>query len=48
MRDGNVVAVDGIVVGLVAVGGGLQVGDDLVAEEIEVDPLCGAAAFGAA
>jgi hypothetical protein len=48
VRDGDVVAVDGIVMRLVAVGGRLEVRDDLVAEEIEVDPLCGAAAFGAA
>jgi hypothetical protein len=45
--DRDVVAIDGIVVG-VGFCGGLQVGDDLVAEEIEVDPLGGAAAFGTA
>src|SRR6266851_2362349 len=46
VRNGNVMAVDGVVVCLAA-RGGLQVRDDLVAEEIEVDPLCRAAAFGA-
>ena len=46
--DGNVVAVDGVVVGGAVGGGGLEVRDDLVAEEIEVDPLRGAAALGTA
>ena len=51
MRDGNLVAVDWIaVVGGDATGrgGGLEVRDDLVAVEIEVDPVVGAAAFRAA
>lgn len=41
-------AVDGLVVSLVAVGRGLQLRDDLMTEEVEVDPLRGAAAFGTA
>ncbi len=48
--DGDIVVVDGVAVGGVAVagcGGGLEVRDDLVAVEIEVDPVVGAAAFGA-
>jgi len=48
--DGDGVSVDGVVVGGVGRGGiaWLEVGDDLVAEEVEVDPLVGAAAFGTA
>ena len=46
VRDGDVVSIDGIVVGVAAAVGGLEVRDDLVAEEIEVDPLGGAAALG--
>jgi hypothetical protein len=45
--DGDVVAVHGVVMD-VGVYGGLEMGDDLMAEEIEVDPLSGAAAFWAA
>lgn len=49
MGNGDVVAVDGVGVGLGSGGvGGLVVRDDLVAEEVEVDPGVGAAAFGAA
>jgi hypothetical protein len=36
------------VVSLVAVGRRLQLRDDLMTEEVEVDPLRGAAAFGTA
>ena len=38
----------GLVVSLVAVGRRLQLRDDLMTEEVEVDPLRGAAAFGTA
>jgi hypothetical protein len=48
VRNGNVVAVDGVVMGFAVGGDWLQMRDDLVAEEIEVDPLSGAAAFCAA
>jgi hypothetical protein len=47
VRDGNVVSVNGVVVGLRGCGG-LEVGYDLVAEEIEVNPLGGTAALRAA
>jgi len=46
--DGDGVAVDGVVVFCRFFGAGLEVGDDLVAEEVEVDPFGAAAAFGAA
>jgi hypothetical protein len=49
VRDGDVVAIDGIAVRVFGdCGSGLEVGDDLVAEEVEVDPVIGAAAFGTA
>jgi len=48
VRDGDIVAVDGVVVGFPVGGGGLEMRDDLMAEEIEVDPLRGAASFRAA
>ena len=38
--------VDWIVMGFAAIRGGFQVRDALVAEEIEVDPVVGAAALG--
>jgi hypothetical protein len=49
--DGNAVAVYGVVVGCdaaVAAEERVQVSDELVAVEVEVDPVVGAAAFGAA
>jgi hypothetical protein len=47
VRNGYVVAVDGIAVGPGARGGAwLVVRDDLMTKEIEVDPVLGAAAFG--
>jgi hypothetical protein len=49
--DGDFVAIDGVAVGGVAVarrGGRLEVRDDLVAVEVEVDPVVGAPAFRAA
>src|SRR5882757_7499999 len=45
--DGDIVSVDRIVVGLAVGGRRLQMRDDLMAEEIEVDPLRGAAALRA-
>ena len=48
LGDGNVVAVDGIVVSLVAAGRRLQLRDDLMTEEVEFEPVRGAAAFGTA
>jgi predicted regulator of amino acid metabolism with ACT domain len=41
-------AIDRVVMWIAAAGIRLQMGDDLMAEEIEVDPLRRAAAFGAA
>ena len=41
----DVMAIDGVVMWLVALGTGLQMSDDLMAEEVEVDPLLGAAAL---
>jgi hypothetical protein len=47
--DGDIVAVDRVAVGVVFGGGfGLVVGDDLVAEEVKVDPVVGAATLRAA
>src|ERR1700678_2884024 len=48
--NGNVVAVDGILVSVAdtVVRGGLEVRDDLMTEEVEVYPVCGAAALGTA
>ncbi len=49
VRDGNAVPVsDGIVVGLRGCGDGPEMGDDLMTEEIEVDPVIGAATLRAA
>ena len=48
MRHGHVVAVDRVVDGRAGSAVDRQVRDELVAEEVEVDPLGGAAAFGAA
>lgn len=49
VRDRDIVAVDCVAVRVGEVGGaGFEVGDDLVAEEVEVDPMPGAAALGAA
>jgi hypothetical protein len=48
--DGDFMAVDWIGVGGIAMarcGGGFEMRDDLVTVEIEVDPVVGAAAFGA-
>jgi hypothetical protein len=49
VRDGDVVTVHGIAGGakVAGCGLGLAVGNDLVAEEVEVDRGVGAAAFGA-
>jgi hypothetical protein len=44
MRHRHVVAIDGVVV--VGGAGRRQVGDDLVAEEVEVDPLGAGAPSG--
>jgi hypothetical protein len=46
VRHRHVVAVDGVACRGLRLG--RQVGDDLVAVEVEVDPLVGAAPFGAA
>ena len=43
--NGNVVPVDRIVMRVVAVRSRLQMRDDLVSEEVEVDPLCGTTSF---
>jgi hypothetical protein len=48
VRDRDVVAIDGIVVIAAVARAWLQVRDDLVAEEIEVDPLWGTATLRAA
>jgi hypothetical protein len=46
--NGDVVAVDWVDSGgdVAGCGVGFEVGDDLVAEEVEVDPSVGTAAFG--
>jgi hypothetical protein len=46
--DGDVRAVDGVAVEAVCGRSGLVMGDDLVAEEVEIDPVVGAAALRAA
>ena len=48
VRYGDVVTVYGVVMGLLIRGLRFVVRDDLVAEEVEVDPGIGAAAFSAA
>lgn len=46
MRDGYIVTVDGVMVQIAGVCGfGFQVDNELVAEEIKIDPLVGAPAF---
>lgn len=49
MRNGDVMAIDGVVVqAFLRRGPGFQVDDELMAVQIEVDPLIGAPAFFAA
>lgn len=45
MGNGNIMAIDGIMVPVALTRAWLQMSDDLVTEEIEIDPLRGTPAF---